>query len=336
MNKSILVVGYANRENLYSQNWKMSLQKSRLKYTLLGSGQEWKGWVTRIRGYLDFLVHADLEKSNQQTIYVLTDVYDLLAVGTENEFLSKWDQYQTPIVIGAEPNCNPSLCRPLKNYPESKYGQSKNRYLNFGMVAGIRLALIDFLSWLIEDSEKYHSDIWNEQIAASRYIDSHPGQVSLDHEMDLVGNVICHPLHSNHQQFGWNDGSIRTVNGWVQDSGPRTDGEASVRGGSISVDFPGRVEYKGNRNRNSYPVFVHTPSKCIDALQRYQKYGHLILKDRWISPSKDMLLMPGYHWICFAFIVALIILLALFGTKDWIIILLIIVFLILILYLLSL
>ena len=168
MIKKILVVGYADQQNLYSQNWERSLQQSWIKYVLLGEGQKWKGWVTRINGYLEFLIRSGLDKLNKQTIYVLTDVYDLLAVGTEKQFLSKWDQYQTPIVIGAEPNCNPSLCRPLENYPESKYAGTKNRYLNFGMVAGTRLALINFLSWLIEDSKKYHPDLWNEQIAASR------------------------------------------------------------------------------------------------------------------------------------------------------------------------
>ena len=171
------------------------------------------------------------------------------------------------------------------------------------MVSGTRSALINFLSWLIEDSLKYPKDIWNEQIAASRYIDSYPGQVSLDHEMNLIGNIICHPLHGNHHQFGFND--------------------------------KGRVEYRGNKHKR-YPIFVHMPSKTIDGLQRYQKYGHLILKKDWISPTRDMLMIPGYHWIWFSFLIALIILLFLFGAKEWIIAGLIIIFLILILYLESL
>lgn len=365
MGKKILVVGYANQENIYSQNWEKSLQKSGIKYTLLGKNEKWKGWVTRIKSYLHFLTLSESDNrfnrtitsesgeikhpaeirettiirttprgsstpnytffeevtmlepdpNYQETIYVLIDVYDILAVGTEKEFLLKWDQYQTPIVIGAEPNCNPSLCRPLKNYSNPKYAETKNKYLNFGMVAGTGSALIDFLSWLIEDSLKYPADIWNEQIATSRYIDSHSGRVSLDHEMDLIGNMICHPLHGNHHQFGWRPSVIKSVNGWILDSGP------------------GRVEYRGNKYKNSHPVFVHMPSKTIDGLQRYQKYGCLILKDSWISPTRDMLIIPGYHWIWFAFLIALVILLIIFGTREWIIAGLIIIFLILILYL---
>nr|QBK91175.1 MAG: hypothetical protein LCPAC202_01490 [Pithovirus LCPAC202] len=369
MGKKILVVGYANRENIYSQNWEKSLQKSAFRYTLLGKNEKWKGWATRIKSYLRFLILSESDDrfnrtiiseseeikhppqiretiivrttpkggssksdysffeevtmlepdpNDQETIYVLIDVYDILAVGTEKEFLSKWNQYQTPIVIGAEPNCNPSLCRPLENYSNPKYAETKNKYLNFGMVAGTGSALINFLSWLIKDSQKYHPDIWNEQIATSRYIDSHPGQISLDHEMNLVGNVICHPLHGNQHQFGWRPRVIKSVNGWIQDSGP------------------GRVEYRGNKHKNSLPVFVHTPSKSIDAFQRYQKYGCLILEDNWIAPSDDILITPGYHWIWFAFLIALVILLILFGTKEWIIAGLIITFLILILYIQSL
>ena len=132
MGKKILVIGYANQENIYSQNWEKSLQKCHIRYALLGRNEKWKGWLTRTKSYLHVLTLSEsddlfnntilgFDPNQQETIYVLIDVYDILAVGTEKEFLSKWNQYQTPIVIGAEPNCNPSLCRPLRNYPESKY-----------------------------------------------------------------------------------------------------------------------------------------------------------------------------------------------------------------------
>lgn len=314
----VLVVGYANKSNLYSRNWEKSLQKCQFNYQLIGEGEKWLGLATRIKSYLKFLTS---EPINHQTVYALIDVYDIITIGDEQEFLEKWKRHLRPIVIGAEPNCNPSLCRPLENYwhhfPE-EYDTTTNRYLNFGMVAGLQQHLIEFLSWLITDSKDYHPELWNEQIAASRYIDSHPGLVSLDNRMDLVGNVICHPIHSNIHQFSWTN---------------------SVSDGHQVFFGDGRVLYRYKIQdyvAESYPIFVHTPSKAIDALQRYQKYGRLILKDEWSSPTMDMILIPGYHWIWLAILIVIIILWLIFGSQEWIVAGFVLAFAILIIYLLSL
>jgi hypothetical protein len=301
LSNPVLVVGYANHQNLYSKNWERSLKNSGLPFKLIGVGEKWTGWGTRIDGYLEFLKS---EKSSS-TVYLLVDVYDVLAVGTEKELLSKWAKFKTPIVIGAEPNCNPSLCRPLQNYWNDE--SEENRYLNFGLVAGTRLPLIDFFSWLKTDSKKYSSNIWNEQISASKYIDSHPNQVTLDTNSELIGNIICHPKYGNINKFKW---------------------ESFVSDGKDPFVGRGRVIYKSR----TYPIFIHTPSKGIDAHRRYRIYGELILGDKWRPPTTEIITTPGYHWVWIAILVVLIILLFVFGLRDWILVGLALVILILIFY----
>lgn len=266
MDRKVQVIGYANRLNSYSQNWENSLRKSWFEYQIIGIGEKWTGLAVRINAYLKFLQQTPAD----DTIYIFTDVYDFLAVGDKDEFIRKWQNYETSIVIGAEPNCNHNLCRPIRNYPKSKY-KGSDKYLNFGMVAGTRSPLIHFMSWLVEDSEKYPDDIWNEQIASSRYIDSHTGQISLDHSMDLVGNIISHPWNGNKYLF-----QLRN----------------------------GRVKYY---QTGCYSVFIHTPSKGIDGLARYQKYGCLILGEKWIQPFWfDRLSTPGYHWLRISLVVIIV------------------------------
>lgn len=302
--KNVTVVGYANKDNLYVSNWRASLQQSGFNYQLLGSGQKWTGLVTRIKAYLYYL---ESQANDDSHLYNFIDVYDVIAVGSASELMKKWSTYGSPIVIGGEPNCNANLCRPITKYWEhwNMAGQQPNIYLNFGLVAGIRSTLIHFFQYLIADSERSHPKIWNEQIAASHYLDANPKQVALDYRMQLIGNMICHPTRGNVSQFGWLTSERR-----------------------VYYNFrPTMVRSK--------PIFIHCPSKGIDGLQRYNNYGYLILGKQWLRPGRDMLTIPGYLWVWLAILIAILILWAVLGSQKWIIIAFVIIWAILILYVIS-
>ncbi len=52
----VIVVGYANRRNLYVTNWVTSLIRQGFAYHLLGEGDKWQGLVARINSYLSYLL----------------------------------------------------------------------------------------------------------------------------------------------------------------------------------------------------------------------------------------------------------------------------------------
>ncbi len=300
----VTVIGYANKSNLYVNNWINSVRRSNFDYQLLGKDEKWTGLVTRIKAYLKYLEEQPIDEFR---LYVFIDVYDVIAIGQPQELMEKWLTFGTPIIIGAEPNCNPNLCRGMTSYWDhwNMADRRPNIYLNFGLVAGIRPALLSFFQYLIADAQQSNVLVWNEQISASHYLDLHPGQVALDSRMQLIGNMICHLTRGNVSQFSW----------------------------SISK---GRVYYTfSSRFPKSQPIFIHAPSKGIDALQRYNNYGYLILGEQWLRPGWDMLAIPGYLWVWAAIIVAILILWAVLGSQEWIITAFVIAWVILILYVLS-
>ena len=296
---SIKVVGYSNTpQNAYTRNWIQSLVQKGFEYHLLGEYQVWEGVFTRIKSYNNYLK----SKPANDTLYVLVDVYDILAVGTPTELFDKLSNsiQKSQIIISTEPNCNPNLCRPMTNYWDHHSTSSSNRYLNFGLVAGNRNSLLHFFEYIISNYKRDNVKWWNEQISASKYLDDYPEKVILDTEYNILGNIICHPSRGNVSKFSWDQNDKRVL--------------------------------YHKRDYISNPVFIHCPSKNIDAHQRYLYYGPLILEDKWSSTGWDWLKDPGYHWVLLSIIILILILLFIFGKQWWLIVILIILLLIPIVY----
>ena len=107
MVNKVTIVGYANKSNLYVDNWLTSLRRQKFHHQLIGQGDKWQGLFSRIQAYYDYL-----STQSDNNIYVFLDVYDVVAVGCSQDIINWWSKQSVPIVIGAEPNCNPNLCRP--------------------------------------------------------------------------------------------------------------------------------------------------------------------------------------------------------------------------------
>lgn len=143
------VIGYSNRPNCYERNWSTSLKRCKYNYKLIGQNEKWKGWVTRPKAYLKYLL---AQPNNNETIYVFIDVHDVAANSIEHaseKYITKFKRIGKPIVLGAEPNCTSSFCRPLTNYWNDNSKISPNIYLNLGLLSGYRNELINLMEYLI-------------------------------------------------------------------------------------------------------------------------------------------------------------------------------------------
>lgn len=248
------------------------MKRAGYRYTLIGKGEKWRGWITRQLAYIKYLN----SEPDDDTLYILVDVFDLMAnsgeVSSPKIYLEKFRRVRGSIVLGAEPNCNTlsGICRPLSEYWEHNNKVSPNLYYNGGHISGYRKPLIDLIQYMINDFRQY-PDGWNEQVATSVYIDRNPTTVHLDCTANFIGNIICHPI----------TGNIET--------------------------YVERNDAVYNAQHNTYPAFIHTPSANIDAMRPYSHYTKIVLKEDWERPP-DGLNLPGYHWV----IIGLIILTILF------------------------
>ena len=288
----VMVVGYSNKNNVYENNWIKSINQTGYNYVIVGKGDEWNGWITRTKAYANYLFD---QPPNNGTIYVFTDVYDLYAnsiVDSPKKLISMFNETGKSIVVGTEPNCN-NECRPVTEYWKEKiaknedssnpkndpftllqdsrnYNQIKNRYVNYGFICGLRNQLLDMYLYLIQD-EKQSRTNWNDQRSLSYYIDQNPDIFHLDYKTNFVGNIICHPFNGNVSQYQEKRKAVY------------------------------------NKKYNNHPLFIHTPSKNIDGLNRYRRYGLIILNSDYEDRSIEYLSLPGYHWVWLTIITAIVV-----------------------------
>ena len=76
-------------------------------------------------------------------IICFIDAYDVLIISDENEIISKFKEYNTQLLLGAELNCYPS--RYIPYFQKSTY--SKYHYVNSGGYIGYKYAIYNMLLW---------------------------------------------------------------------------------------------------------------------------------------------------------------------------------------------
>ena len=78
MVRKMHVITIATDENDWLNNWKSSAKKWGYQYSILGKGREWKGFSTKIKLIIEFLLERDPEE-----IIAIVDAYDLLFTGPQ-------------------------------------------------------------------------------------------------------------------------------------------------------------------------------------------------------------------------------------------------------------
>lgn len=113
--KTVKMVTFANDLNEPMLiNFIKSLQKYNYDYAIIGKGQKWEGYMTKIKGYLDYVKTL---KSDQLVICV--DAYDVFATGPPDELIKKYYSYEKSLLVGSEVYCGDN-CIPVDNWWKDK------------------------------------------------------------------------------------------------------------------------------------------------------------------------------------------------------------------------
>ncbi len=230
---NFLVLAFANEKNILLSNLEKSLIKYKYNYKIIGEGKKWINFMTKIQTCYDYLQKVKYD------IVCIIDAYDVLACDYAHVLIKKFLQFKTDIVVGAENDCGDN-CVPLDEYfQKNEKGRKEKRtyqYANGGFYIGYRTAILKMLRYVLD------LEIGDDQIGIGKYFNSHPDNVTLDTEGDLVSNV-------------------------------------NIRSTYCDTYFvENRVK---NIKTNSYPCFVHTPSIQFDFYRRMDYFGYHLLGKKY-------------------------------------------------------
>lgn len=202
-NIKLLLVTYSNIWNQHCQNYETSLKKFGYKkynkvnydyyqatYIFIGLGEKWEGFITKIKGYYNFL--KSIEEDDKNLIIIVTDAHDVLCVdnyqNTLNTYINNFKD--NIIVIGAERWCQQISCLPLIDY----WNKNKinnylpNRFLNSGWFMGKINNLIYMLDYCVYDLfEK--KGITDDQLAFCIFAKENINNIELDFQSQFVSTL---------------------------------------------------------------------------------------------------------------------------------------------------
>jgi len=188
----IKILSYANRIIPSVENLIYSLEKYNYDYEILGIGEKWKGFISKIIAYKNAC-----SKEPKNKIIVCCDSMDVLVCGFSNEVSKKLynHNFQDKLLFGAEILCtNDYNCTPLKkwwslnNHRFDTY--QTQRYCNSGVVIGTAEKQYKLWSWILENN--YTDD----QKGACEYIETFPNEVDLDVKQEIIANIQIENFHS--------------------------------------------------------------------------------------------------------------------------------------------
>jgi hypothetical protein len=182
--ESLHVYLFATDHNIGLHNALVSLQTSQLPYTILAFGEKWQGWRQRMTFYRNAALAHAATTGNDHSVLVFMDAYDALCMKTTQEdLLSRFHSFQTPIVVGLEKNCGGN-CQRLDGWFEhhaSEFGaeRPKNQYVNAGLIIGECMELAILYQWILDQGFK------DDQLGMGHYINAFPHLFGLDFENQL-------------------------------------------------------------------------------------------------------------------------------------------------------
>ena len=199
MSNSVKIVAFANdaKEPMLI-NLVRSLEKYNYDYKIVGIGSKWEGFMTKIKGYLEYTKTLD---PNQ--LVVITDAYDVLATGPPGELISNYKSYGKPLVVGAESYCGKN-CIPVDKWWNSEKGKEREkgklRYVNSGFFMGPAYIITKTLNYMVS------LGISDDQEALCIYVNDYPDSVSLDINAHLISNIT--PFDFRYLDYDFNKNRI--------------------------------------------------------------------------------------------------------------------------------
>ncbi len=173
----IKVISFANLNHVGLINLQKSIQPG-WKPVVIGSGEKWEGWITRMNAYKEFCANLP-----EKELVVLCDAYDVLCLRDSAGFSDIFATFGTDIVVGAESSCALNCHSPVNWWEHNNVPNNQpTRYFNGGLIAGLAGALAKMWQWIIEQK------CADDQIGIGLYADQFVSTIHLDMNSKMFFN----------------------------------------------------------------------------------------------------------------------------------------------------
>lgn len=244
----LLALTVNTRESPNLEIWRRSAERYGYPYEIIGMGEEWKGWPWRTKKYINAI-----HKHPEIDIFILCDSDDLYFVDHSSEFIKKFLEFQSSIIIGTEGNCCTGtyeyeeikdMKSKLKSISEKKQNQTRYFYLNGGCVCGYRNELLE----LLNDNKDSHDD----QTGYIELFIKDPDRITPDYYHDIIGTFQQSILD-------------KKVTEWEIDSNNKIHN-------NITKSYPVIMHFPA-KNYNNYKFFLHEDDKNFNFNIRFFLYS---------------------------------------------------------------
>lgn len=171
------IVTVATESRLYFPYLVESCKKNGINLTVLGYGEEWKGFSWRFKKMIELLKNIPSDD-----IVCFLDGYDILCVRNLNElvpeFLKIKKDTNCKIVIGSD-QFYYTFC---KYWAKFTYGDCDNKLLNGGNYMGLAKDLLGILEYTYK---KYPDDNNDDQLLLTKYCVQNPKMFYIDTESKI-------------------------------------------------------------------------------------------------------------------------------------------------------
>lgn len=258
-----IVITYDNNPSANTFKYLETLEKNKWNYKLIGVGEKWNGYMSKMIGYTKELAERFENKEEEEArnrIYVVTDARDVLCLKSPENFAkifeSKNPNGDNKLVVSMELFCDGNTnvpddyvgkqCVSLKKYWDY-HGVSplpSRKFVNSGLICGKAEVLLDFYKFVLENRDLHKDD---DQLALGLFMNAFPEKVAAD-----VDAVLLHTCGA-----GVNAG-IQDISAQSADAPSLAEISGSgVGGGAFFLHIPGLVNIKGQQ------VYYDTVSKMM-------------------------------------------------------------------------
>jgi hypothetical protein len=170
-------------ETLNNNNW---------EYVVLGDGDEWKGFMTKIIAYKNYLITLQPKK-----IVVIADAHDLYCLRNSSSFIDNFKKYKSQIVVSMEHLAEGSIyydknksyyqvtwLEKYFNYYNINYEKFSRKFVNSGLICGYAEDLINCINFLFDNN--YDDD----QKGLGDYMNKYPENVFADINAELLHTCV--------------------------------------------------------------------------------------------------------------------------------------------------
>lgn len=186
-----IVITYDNEPNSRTDIFLKTLSYHGWNHTLIGKGETWKGFISKMQGYSNAI-----QSLPDEQVVVLSDARDVLCVRSPLAFLGMYRKFGKELVVSMEMLCGGRFnvaddyqhvqCIPLKQYWEhyNINPRPARKYVNSGIMVGTVRAFKQLYAWIFERG------FTDDQFALGSYMNTFPERVAADTDAILSHTTV--------------------------------------------------------------------------------------------------------------------------------------------------